>query len=193
MNLGTDRSTIVVGVSFGLVLLVVLYCIASFWFLRQDYADQIDTIAPRTARLLGMVESSDKLVSAHSMAKLTLHELAYPVGRDGATTAAGMQRDVRELMTEAGLSISGSQVLPRQKEQGFDRLTLDITAEGNIDALEQALVSLESIRPLVFVTALNIKPSRVSRRRVRETIDPIAGDTRKITARFQLISLRLKN
>lgn len=193
MKLALNRSTIVVGVTLGLVLLVILYCVGHLWVLRQGYVSEIELIKPRTARLLGMLDSSDQIKEAHSEAAIILDEIAYPVLRDSAATAAAMQKEIRELMTDAGLSISGSQVLPRQAEQGFDRLTLDITAEGNTGALEQALAELESMRPVVFVKSVNIKPARVSRRRSRNREEPTIGDARKVTARFQLISLRLKN
>jgi hypothetical protein len=103
-----------------------------------------------------------------------------------------MQRDVRELVTVAGLSVSGSQILPRQAHEGYERLVLDLTAEGNIDSLEQALEALEEMRPLVFVQSLSVKPARVSRRRTRQAEPEGEGDTRRLTARFKLTALRLK-
>ena len=95
-------------------------------------------------------------------------------------------------MAAAGMSVSGSQIRPRQQEDGFDRLVLDVTAEGNIAALEQALLALEDMRPQVFVTALDLKPARVSRRRSRQSLVEPEGDIRHVTARFELVALRLK-
>ena len=97
-------------------------------------------------------------------------------------------------MAGAGLSVSGSQILPTRKADGFDRLSLDISAQGNVDALDEALLSLELMRPLVLVESLSVKPVRERRRsrsRQREPVAAEPGDQRQLTVRFQLISLRL--
>lgn len=187
-----NRSLLVVGGTLGLVLLLLIYFAGNLWVIRQGYAQQIESITPRTARLLGILESAGELGAADIDAAEILDEVAYPAFKDAATTGAAMQKEVRELMIEAGMSIAGSQVLPRQAGQGFDRLTLEITAEGNTEALEQVLASLEVMRPLVFVRSLTVKPKRSARRRSRGADDMAVGDTRNVNARFQLVSLRLK-
>ena len=192
-NLKADRPTIVVGSTLGLVALVVLYWILQFWLLRSDFVAEIESIQPRTARLLGIAESFDQLELASNDANAVLQDLAYPTDRDSPTTAAAIQRDIRELMVNAGLSVSGSQILPMRKFTGFDRLSLDITAEGNIDALDQTFADIEALRPLVFVESVSVKPLRVRRSRRAKVAEANASedDPRKLTARFQLFSLRL--
>lgn len=191
MRLTNQRSTVVVGTCLALALILLLYGVARLWGLRAGYVDQIESITPRTARLLGLAQSEDQLSIDSRMASLTLSGLAYSGQRDGAATATEMQQEIRELMTNAGLSISGSQILPRQQDQGMDRLALDVTAEGNIDALEQALQDLEILRPIVVVKSLLLKPTRVSRRSRRKAGAEVLEDTRRVTARFQLVALRI--
>ena len=129
------------------------------------------------------------------MARGSLQSQAYTADRDSATTAAAMQQNIRELMITAGLSVSGSQILPARKDEGFDRLSLDISAEGNIDALDDALSGLEDMRPLVFVESVKIKPvrSRPTRKRRGEPEVILEGDPRKLTEQFHLFSLRLQD
>jgi general secretion pathway protein M len=188
-----DRPTIVVGSTLGLVGLLALYWILQFWFLRSDFVAEIESIQPRTARLLGIAESFDQLELASNGADVVLQDLTYPADRDSPTTAAAIQRDIRELMVNAGLSVSGSQILPVRKFTGFDRLSLDITAEGNIDELDQTFADIEALRPLVFVESVSVKPIRVRRSRRAKVVEDNASedDPRKLTARFQLFSLRL--
>ncbi len=193
INMRADRSTIVVGSSLGILLLVVLYWVLNLWFLRQGFVEEIESIEPRTARMLGIMQSATQLEVASSEASSRLRELAYGADRDSAATAAAMQQEIRELMIGAGLSISGSQILPARKSEGFDRLSLDISAEGNIEALDTALSGLEELRPLVFVETLKVNPERIrggGRGRQAEAVT--AGDPRKLTARLQLFSLRLQ-
>ena len=44
-----DRSTVVVGVSLTLLALVFLYIVLLFWSMRQDFASEIDAVAPLIA------------------------------------------------------------------------------------------------------------------------------------------------
>lgn len=198
-GLRMDRTTIVVGGSLGLLLVLALYWILHFWFMRQDFVDEIATIDPKTSRLLGIIENAEGLAGASETANGRLRELTYPADRDAAATAAAMQQNIRELMTSAGLSVSGSQILPQLTSPEFDRLRLDITAEGNIEALDSALASLESMRPLVFVESLKVTPernrnqNRSLRGRERQPEDAGKEDPRKLSARLQLFSLRLKD
>ncbi|MBK6738948.1 MAG: hypothetical protein IPG64_14175 [Haliea sp.] len=196
MKIMADRSTIVVGCTLGILFLVVAYWVLHFWFLRQSFADEIETIEPKTSRLLGIVESADRLEIASGLANSSLTMLAYAADQDSATSAATMQQNVREIMTAAGLSVSGSQILPQRSSEGFDRLGLDITAQGNIDALEEALSNLVSVRPLVFVGALKVSPDRARRPlrgRLGRPEEEVEGDPRKLTVRLQLFSLRLQD
>lgn len=190
MKLTVDRSTIVVGASMGLLAIAVLSVLAYFWIMRQSFASEIDTVQPRTARLLGMLQNEQRLEEAGAAAERVLADIAHPAKGDRATRAAAMQREVRELMTEAGLSVIGSQILDPRSGDGYDQLRLDITAEGNIDALDEALLQLEQIRPVVFVEALKVKPVRKRRSRAAAA-DSGQGDPRKLNARFSLFSLRL--
>ncbi len=191
MKIRADRSTIVVGSSLGLLLLLVLYWVLHFWFLRQGFIDDIEAIEPRTARLLGIMQSVDQLKVASGDAKSRLLELAYGSDRDSATTAAAMQQNIRELLIGAGLSVSGSQILPQRKSEVFDRLSLDITASGNIEALDAMLAGLEAMRPLVFVETLKVNPER-TRGRGRQVDAAVVGDPRNLTVRLQLFSLRIR-
>jgi general secretion pathway protein M len=190
LRFNTDRSSLVVGFSIGLALLLVIYCVVQCWSLRQSYVSEIEAIEPRTARLLGIMEKREDLESASREVLTQLQALTYPLGQDSATTAAGMQQEVRDLMSSAGLSISGSQILPTRLESGFEILGLDITAEGNTEVLDDALSGLQAMRPVVFVESVLIKPSR-GRRRASENADE--GDPRRLTVRFRLLSLKLLN
>ena len=194
LDLKADRPTLVVGGTLLLLLLLVLYWFFHFWMLRQSYVEQIESMQPRTARLLGISDSYKQLQEADIQASRSLLELAYPATRNSPMTAAAMQKSVRELMVGAGLSVSGSQILPARNADGLYRLSLDISAQGNIDALDEALSQLELMRPLVLVESLLVKPARDRRRSRRRQSEPeeiVPGDQRKLTVRFELISLRL--
>ncbi|MDX1736479.1 MAG: type II secretion system protein GspM [Halioglobus sp.] len=191
LEVAANRSRIVVTLTLVLALLPFLYLVLQLLLLRHSYVQEIDNIQPRTARLLGMLQSEERLREASRKADVLLADIAYEAGRDRAATAAAMQRDVRELIETAGMSVAGSQILDAEKADGYDRLRLDITAEGNIDALDEALELLQQMSPMVYVESMRIKPLRARRGRSASN-DVLEGDPRKLNARFRLFSLRLQ-
>lgn len=189
MELRLDRPHLVVGITVAAVLLACLYAITQFWMLRAAYAEEIANIQPRTARLLGIEQSAEALANAGERAESLLDEVAY-LAADSATNAASMQQEIRELMTAAGMSIATSQILPPQQYDGYERLRLEITVEGNINQLDEALEELAAARPLVFIESARVKQMRMgggSYRRHVQSGNP--EDPRKLTARLELFSL----
>ena len=189
MELRLDRPHLVAGSTVALVVLVCLYAIVQFWMLRSAYAEEIDNIKPRTARLLGIEQSAEALASAGARADSLLSEVAYFSG-DSAANAASMQQEIRELVTEAGMSISASQILPPQQLDDHERLRLDITVEGNTNQLDEALEELAAARPLVFIESVKVKQLRTggaSYRRHVQSGNP--EDPRRLSVRLQLFSL----
>ncbi|NND66996.1 MAG: hypothetical protein HKN19_05350 [Halioglobus sp.] len=186
-----DRPLLVVGSTIAALLLLCLYAIVQFWLIRADYVAEIDGIEPRMARLLGIEQSAEALATAGARADSVLGDVAYLDEADSAANAAAMQQEIRELMTEAGMSIATSQILPAQPDDGYARLRLDITVEGNINQLDEALEALAAARPLVFIESARVKQFRgtgsSSYRRHVQSGNP--DDPRKLTARLELFSL----
>jgi general secretion pathway protein M len=192
LNLPTklDRTTLVVGGSFLCIGVLVLYVVASFWLMRSSYSNEIDRIESRTARLLGLVEAEQELGVAATRLRGHLQELAYADDTSTATVLAAMQQLIRDAMTDAGLSVSSSQILPIRQIDGFQRLSLDISVVGNIGEAEEAIASLALLRPLVLIESTNVKPVRTRKRRGAEA-ETQERDSRQISIRLRLLSLRL--
>jgi general secretion pathway protein M len=186
-----DRPTIVVGLSLLCLVVPILFVIGDLLLMRQAYVGEIDKITPRAARLLGLIESEESLTQSASGMAEVLATSAYSSDVDSATTAASMQQMVREVMTSAGLSVSGSQILPGENTEGFENLNLDITVVGNINAVEEALSNLRMIRPLVLVESVTIKKLRATRTRAAQKAKPKKTDERMLSVRLRLLSMRL--
>lgn len=186
--LKSNRMALSVGLVAGSLALLAIYAIVHFWMLRQAYAEAIEDLVPRTARLQGIVESEEQLVAAAAAVDEALAELAWPLDKDAAMTAASMQQLVRDAIANAGLTVSGSQILPAQPGAGFERLVLDLTASGNIESLDEAVVNLKELRPMVLIESATIKPVR-ARTRLGQAGD--SADERLLSIRMRLLSLRL--
>lgn len=181
---GSYRMLTVVGLSL-VIILILLYFMSSFaWEKYYEYGGRSAQLEPRISRLLGVEQSYDLLQKANKRVKTQLTELAYPAARDAAVTSASMQRTVREIVEQAGMSVRGSQILPIKERDGYDRILVDITTSGTLESLEDVLISLREVRPGVSIESINIRPVRVRRK---------GGQDQKLTVRFKLLSLRLQS
>ena len=97
-----------------------------------------------------------------------------------------MQSDVRQLMADAGLTVSNSQVLPVREEKRFDYIGVKLTVNGSMEGLDQALSELASFSPLIIVESLDVWPTR--QRSVRGASNKPAEQDATISVR--LLSLR---
>lgn len=182
------RGNLVVGGTLLIVLLLVLMAVMKLWGIRDGYDERIERIVPRIARLEGLALSEERLKAASGEVQVALQELAYAPGGQVAMDSAAMQQTVRSVMTEAEMSVSGSQILPPRREENVQQLGLDVTAEGSVDSLAEVLIQLRALRPLVVIENVTIKPSRT--RRPQSKV-PQGHDVRRLSARFTLVSFKL--
>jgi general secretion pathway protein M len=174
---------VLVGLTIALPLTLLIYLISDFWLMRGDYQGEIERLQPRIARLRGLIESEQRLESAADTVQGRLQNLVYPASEERTAVSAALQNSVREIMSDAGLSVLNSQVLPVVKEERFERIGIKLTLAGDIAALDTALADVTTYVPLLLVESLEIWPERQSRGRERE-----AGQT--LNANLQLLSLR---
>jgi len=182
------RSTLVVGTTVAVVLLLLIYILASLWSWRYGYARQVDALQPRVERLEGLVLAEEQLRLASDVIDNTLLELAYAPSGDVAMTSADMQQRVRQVVTNAGLTVAGSQILPPLQRDGLQILRLDLTLSGGINDFDQALRDLRELRPLAMVDTASVKPSVARRSRNKPN-----GARKGLTARLRIMSLRVLN
>lgn len=171
----------------GLTLLIPVVLYLNIWLgllgLRQDYQAEIDRIEPRIARLQGLIEYEEQLRDSAARVDKEVVNLVYPATTDRATVSATLQTNVRQILLEAGLSLSNSQVLPVREEEAFDYIGLKLTVTGNVASLDAALAAIAGYMPLLLVESLEVRPTRANRRKGESA-------QQKISASLQLLSLR---
>lgn len=182
------RSAWIIGLTLLLPALLYINALLGLIGLRQEYQSGIDALAPRLARLQGLIDHEEQLREAAGAVDQRVLGLVYPAGEDRATVSARLQKDVRQILVDAGLSVSNSQVLPLRERDLFDYVGVKITVTGEIDGLNAALANLSVFQPLVLVESLDVWPKRDSRRR------SAAGESDQgkqlVNATMQLLSLR---
>ena len=178
-----QRSAIICGLTAILPLLVYLNMLFGVLGLRAEYVNDIDRLQPRIARLQGVKSVEAQLTESAGGVQQQMGRLVYPATADHASVAAALQKDIRQLMTQAGLSVSNSQVLPVREEEKFDFIGLKLTVSGDIAALDETLARLAEFTPLVIVESLEAWPTRQRRNKGEP-------EAQVVTASVRLVSLR---
>jgi general secretion pathway protein M len=175
------RSAWICGLTLLVPLLLYLNALLGLWGMRHAYQSDIDYLEPRIARLRGLVGHESQLRDSSAQAKREVVKLVYPVSGDRATVAATLQTSVRQILSDAGLSVSNSQVLPVREEGDFDYIGIRLTVAGDLAGLDKALTGIAQYLPLLLVESLDVRPDRARR-----------GEAQRqtVTATLQLLSLR---
>lgn len=164
------RSALIVGLSVLLPLLLLIYLLLDFWMIRQGYQEEIERLRPRVARMQGLIDSEQQLQISAGRLGSQVTNLVYPPTQDSAAVSAALQKDVREIMTNAGLTVSNSRILPLVQEESFDRIGLSIAASGGLDALDAALMEMAAYTPRLLIESMDVKPRARARNQNSEQI-----------------------
>ncbi len=142
-------------------LLVALVPLAlAGWYVAQRHMNaeaRLAELEPRYARLLGLEAQKADIAAALARAGEARSQYIYPAGQDASQTGNAAQQKVRDILGAAGLQVSSSQVLPAKEDKGFDRIPLNVRAEGDMLAVQSALAVLGSQMPLLLVDDLDIQ------------------------------------
>lgn len=179
------QSAFYVGLTLAIPLLLLLYALLTLWGQRADFQGEIRRLEPRIARLSGLIESEEALRQSAGRVDSRVLDLVFPATEDRAAIAVALQQDVRRILTEAGLDIRNSQVMPTRELDGLDYLTVKLQVTGDLEALDSALEEFANYLPLMLVESLAITPVRESRRRRDSARQQL------VSATMQLLALRV--
>ncbi len=176
------RSAVLIGLTLLVPVVLYLYAVTSLLGSRSAIQSEIDGLQPRVARVQGVLASRAALEAAIQSAGASAG-MVYGSAQDQASVSAALQAEVRRLLTEAGMTITNSQVLPPERLESFDRMAISVMATGDVTALDAALTSLAQYRPMLLIEGLDVYPKRLPRNQRNKGIQDV-------TARFQIMSLR---
>ena len=155
-------------VAGALLFLLALAALSLRWFLAGSAA--LQDADPRYSRLAGLHQSMERLQRASATAESRLAGLAYPASDPLPATEASAQQQLRALLEEAGMAVSGSQLLEPVEHEGFLELRLELKAQGPMAALERFLLALPEARPLVLVRGFDLTRVNTRRREPSEDV-----------------------
>jgi general secretion pathway protein M len=175
------RSAWICGLTLLVPLLLYFNMLLGLLGVHHAYQSDIDKLIPRIARLEGLIGHESQLSQAAAQSTEEVAKLVYPASGDRATVSAGLQTSVRQILADAGLTVSNSQVLPVREEENLDYISIRLTVEGDLSGLDAALTGIAEFRPLLLVESLEMRPVRPSQKN---------DESQLITATLQLLSLR---
>jgi len=175
------RVALICGLTVLVPLLFYIDVLFGLLQLRNDYQSEIDNFEPRIARLRGLIGFESQLRDSSARGLQEVGELVYPASGDRATDSAELQTNVREILSDAGLSVSNSQVLPVREKNNFDYISIRLTVEGDMSGLDAALSGIANFRPVLLVESLELGAIRTGRDSAGEQV---------VSATLQLLSLR---
>ena len=178
------RAALFVGLTLLLPVFLYLKTVIGLLGLGFEYAGDRGRIEPRVARLKGLMQNEAELARQRQLAEKRLREVAFPATDDSSALAARLQADIRQVLSEAGMSVSNSQVMPVREGEQFDRVAVKLTTAGSLAALDAALIGIAAYRPQLLVESLDTFPVRANARKN-------AAESQSVTAVMQLMVLRV--
>lgn len=181
------------GLSLGVALLVLFQLTQ---FLVGSIA-QASRDKPHISRMLGYEASTKELKAAARQALAEMRVLAFSTTEGDGQSGAQLQQLLRRYAEEAGLTVSGSQLLLIQddevaEEAGaeerlavFTQLSVELSVEGPPIALDAFLTSIESHTPRLMTVSLDIQRKRYSRRDAKNK-----APTDYLSAQMAVIALK---
>ena len=152
-----------------------------FIYQKHQWAQsQLDSLTPRYARLLGLEASGTDLSKIEAEAATLIKQFTYPESQDVTQAGNDAQQRLRNIFTTAGLEVVSSQVLPPKSEKFFDKIGLTVRLEGNLPALQSAMVVLAGQSPAILVDSFTV-----------QTIGAVKAETpQRLSIQFNLSVLR---
>ena len=145
------RQWAILAVLVGMLLLPLI--LVGLWVhaKHQWGQEQLATLEPRYARLLGMQQQEEEIQQALKRVAQAKANHIYPGEYDTTQTGNAIQQRLRTAMDRAGLSIVSSQVRPNPEEGPYERIDVIMSTEGEWPAIQMALISLRDITPTIWL------------------------------------------
>jgi general secretion pathway protein M len=148
-----------------LVRVVVVPIWSGFLSNRDAIAQSEDNIArySRLSTQIGALQSVvGELEQTDSLDRYVLVQESEPLA------AAALQARMKSVVTSSGGTLTSTQVLPTETEQGFKRVIVNVRMAVSTDALQRVLYELENDLPYLLTDDIVIL-SRGARKRRRAT------------------------
>ncbi len=158
---------LVVAVLAALWLFLAQPVTAKFAAYRQDIA-QSNEFLTRYRRLAGGREDLEKALERARRARAATGR--FLAGSSAEIVAAGLQNDVKKIISASGGELKSTQLLAHEDEKEWRRVTIRVNMSAGVEATTKIFHAIESANPYLFLGNVQIRAPRISkRRRVKTT------------------------
>ena len=186
------------------LLLLALFIAGGQWLYERYWLGRHQLYVDTTEQLQDRLLRYQRLITQRPQLEQRLNEVrqsdavdVYYLSQDTPTLAATeLQRRASQAVQSNGGSLTSSQVLPIEQENTFTKVAVRIQMNGDVEALNKALHTLESERPTVFVDNVQIRARTIRQRVPRRANQNQRGVEVKtqvqLTAQFELVGYMQK-
>jgi|GEM_PF-1805370 len=157
------------------------------WWMSN--VSEISATKPRISRLLGYIEAAPRITDALADVNVALSELAIEDTGDSGRGGALLQQQLRQLASEAGLTVVGSEVKEPEALDALVKLNATLELTGGPDDFDAFLERLYLGVPALFPEGMKIEAMRrINRRRNPRTL---SGTEDHVMAKVDVAAFRL--
>ena len=174
----------------GLVVMVLtLLALGNIFGWWMSNVSEISATKPRISRLLGYIEAAPRITDALADVNVALSELAIEDTGDSGRGGALLQQQLRQLASEAGLSVGLSEVREPEALDALVKLNATLELTGGPDDFDAFLERLYLAVPALFPEGMKIEAMRrINRRRNPSTL---SGTEDHVMAKVDIAAFRL--
>jgi hypothetical protein len=174
----------------GLVVMVLtLLALGNIFGWWMSNVSEISATKPRISRLLGYIEAAPRITDALADVNVALSELAIEDTGDSGRGGALLQQQLRQLASEAGLTVVGSEVKEPEALDALVKLNATLELTGGPDDFDAFLERLYLGVPALFPEGMKIEAMRrINRRRNPRTL---SGTEDHVMAKVDVAAFRL--
>lgn len=188
VQLPLQARSIVVAVTLAMMLLTLL-ALGNIFVWWASNLSEISTTKPRISRLLGYIDAAPKITATLAEVDIVLSELAIEDTGDTGRGGALLQQQLRQLASEMGLTVVGSEVKEPEALDALVKLNATLQLTGGPDDFDAFLERVYSAVPALFPEGIKIEAiRRINRRRQPSTL---VGTEDHIMAKVDVAAFRL--
>lgn len=171
------------------VMVLTLLALGNIFGWWMSNVSEISATKPRISRLLGYIEAAPRITDALADVNVALSELAIEDTGDSGRGGALLQQQLRQLASEAGLTVVGSEVREPEALDALVKLNATLELTGGPDDFDAFLERLYLAVPALFPEGMKIEAMRrINRRRNPSTL---VGTEDHVMAKVDIAAFRL--
>ena len=188
VQLPAQARSVLIGAALMVITLTLLALGNIFGWWMSNVSD-ISATKPRISRLLGYIEAAPSITATLAEVDAALSELAIEDTGDTGRGGALLQQQLRQLASEAGLTVVGSEVKEPEALDALVKLNATLQLTGGPDDFDAFFEGLYFADPALFPEGMKMEAMRrINRRRHPSTL---SGTEDHVMATVDIAAFRL--